>query len=124
MPRARRPRRSRQSALWKSSRTQARLRLIALKFPIEFLNLGFQPGNLIIERARAVGNRVRTFLKPWHVLNQRRNNRTSKAMPTSRAAAASGQVSPNPRRHNSPKLWVKSGEFAEGVEAAVVPSRS
>src|SRR3974390_2087997 len=90
---------------------QPRLHLVALKLGVQSFNLRFQRGDLIIERPRAVGNRVWPFSKPCHDAGagQRRNisatSRPTAASPTNK----SGQVSAKPRRQSSPKLWVRNG---------------
>src|SRR2546427_13197343 len=108
----------------KSGRAQARLGLVTLKFAVKLLNLGFQPGNLVVEDASAIRNRIGTFFEPCHVLNQRRKSSANKPMPTSNTAAAKGQVRANPKRNKSPRLYPVSTEFAGILGATVAPSRS
>jgi len=85
--------------------TQARLRLVALQACVEFLNLGVQLGNLVVERPRAVGNRVVFLLNqamatPDSVAHKERApERPARAKPPLSAAtsapARAGKVHPD-----------------------------
>ena len=52
--------------MWQRRGAQAWLVLFALQTGVQFLDLGFQLGNLVIENARAILDGVLLFSKPRH----------------------------------------------------------
>src|ERR1035438_6829276 len=88
------------AAVWQSSGAQTRQGLIALQFPAEFADLRFQPGYLVVEGPRTVGNRVRFFSKPRHE--------------GSRISDAGGTPTAQPKRPAPPRLTARSGPGQAG----------
>src|SRR4051794_33146088 len=72
---------------------------------VEFFNFGLKFGNLVIELARAVRNRVGVFSKPCHEASQRRKRTRTKAADNRVATTTKGQVSARPIRQSCPKEY-------------------